>query len=170
MKCNNVEIGAKPTIEQLTIRIWQRKMDISSFKMYERYEANGWTTIEGKPIVDLDQAIAGINSVEEYKRKSGDASKEYELLLNTKEWKNYVKKIRQYYNNECQECHKKTHLEVHHKAYKISKRTKNKAYRKLPWDYDYKDVTLLCHDCHRKAHKEVVYSEHTKVNRLNIIK
>ena len=166
MKCNNVEIGEKPTIEQLTIRIWQKKMDISSFKMYERYEANGWTSIDGTSIVDLDQTIAGINSVKDYKREPGDINKEYELLRRTKEWKDYVERVRQYYDNECQECHKKSHLEVHHIPYNISKRVKNPVPGLLPWEYDYKEVTLLCKDCHKKAHKEEGYSEHTRVNRF----
>ena len=42
MICNKKDIGDRPTLEQLTIRIWQKKVNVSAMRMYEYYEKNNW--------------------------------------------------------------------------------------------------------------------------------
>ena len=61
MICNKKEIGEKPTLEQLTIRIWQKKLNVSSIRMYDYYERRNWKKKNGDPLKDLDSAIGIFN-------------------------------------------------------------------------------------------------------------
>lgn len=110
MICGKQEIGEKPTIEQLTIRIWQKKLNVSSIKMFEHYENKKWKNKDGMPLKDIDPAIGRFNQFVYFKRKTGDLRKEYDILLKTNEWKEYAKTVHQHYHNECQRCHKKGSL------------------------------------------------------------
>ena len=40
MICNKKDVGDRPTLVQLTIRIWQKKVNVSAMRMYEYYEKN----------------------------------------------------------------------------------------------------------------------------------
>jgi hypothetical protein len=57
MICNKKDIGDRPTLEQLTIRIWQKKVNVSAMRMYEYYEKNNWQKKSGEPLKNLDSAI-----------------------------------------------------------------------------------------------------------------
>ena len=109
MKFGNIEIGDKPSLEQLTKCIWTKRLNISSRKMFDYYEEHHWLGRNGNPIGYLDCAIAGINNCSVFKREPGDLRAEYEILRGSKEWKEYISKVRNYYNNECEKCHKKFH-------------------------------------------------------------
>lgn len=107
MICNKKEIGDKPTLEQLTIRIWQKKVNVSAMRMYEYYEKNNWQKKRGEPLKNLDSAIGGFNNIDNFKREPGELREEKRLLQNTDEWKKYSQEVHQYYHNECQRCGKK---------------------------------------------------------------
>ena len=72
MICNKKDIGDRPTLEQLTIRIWQKKVNVSAMRMYEYYEKNNWQKKSGKPLKNLDSAIGGFNNIDHYKREPGE--------------------------------------------------------------------------------------------------
>ena len=163
MKFGNIEIGDKPSLEQLTKCIWTMRLNISSRKMFDYYEEHHWLGRNGNPIDYLDRAIAGINNIPVFKREPGDLRAEYEILRGSKDWKEYISKVRNYYNNECEKCHKKECLEVHHPQYKFT-RSNMSIPAKLPWDYPIDEVKLLCHECHEKEHKLCVYSEHSRLS------
>lgn len=163
MTCNNKEIGDRPTLVQLTIRIWQKKLNVSAIKMFELYENRGWKNATGEPLKDLDAAIGRLNTFEHFKREPGELRKEKDILLNTDEWKDYCRTVHQYYHNECQRCGKKGPLEVHHLRYYHAKGD-TKIPSRLPWDYSMKDVVSLCRTCHNKEHKVEVYSEHKRLS------
>ena len=62
MKFGNIEIGDKPSLEQLTKFMWTKRLNISSRKMFDYYEEHHWLGRNGNPIGYLDCAIAGINN------------------------------------------------------------------------------------------------------------
>ena len=101
MICNKKDIGEKPTLEQLTIRIWQKKLNVSSIRMYDYYERRNWKKKNGDPLKDLDSAIGGFNTIDVFKRKSGELQEEKLLLQNTDEWKNFTKRVHRIYQNRC---------------------------------------------------------------------
>ena len=160
MKFKNIEIGDKPSLEQLTKCIWTMRLNISSRKMFDYYEGRNWVNRNGSPIEDLEHVIAGINNVPVFKRELGDLRAEYEILRGSKGWKEYISDVRHFYNNECKICHKKEGLEVHHSKYIFTKNNMSIP-AKLPWDYQMDEVILLCHECHEKKHNVCVYSEHS---------
>lgn len=163
MICGKQEIGEKPTIEQLTIRIWQKKLNVSSIKMFEHYENKKWKNKDEMPLKDIDPAIGRFNQFVYFKRKTGDLRKEYDILLKTNEWKEYAKTVHQHYHNECQRCHKKGNLEVHHMRYYFAKGDMNIPAR-LPWEYPLEEVLSLCHTCHEKEQHVQCYSEHERLS------
>ena len=111
MICNKKEIGKKPTLEQLTIRIWQKKLNVSSIRMYDYYERRNWKKKNGNPLKDLDSAIGIFNTIDAFKRKSGELQEEKHLLQNTDEWKNFTKRVHRIYQNRCKKCGCKDHLQ-----------------------------------------------------------
>lgn len=161
MICNKKEIGKKPTLEQLTIRIWQKKLNVSSIRMYDYYERRNWKKKNGDPLKDLDSAIGIFNTIDVFKRKSGELQEEKHLLQNTDEWKNFTKRIHRIYQNRCNKCGCKDHLEVHHKFYYYAK-GKVEIPARLPWEYDMDEVESLCRRCHDKEQKVKCFSEHEK--------
>ncbi len=163
MICNKKDIGDRPTLEQLTIRIWQKKVNVSAMRMYEYYEKNNWQKKSGEPLKNLDSAIGGFNNIDHYRREPGELREEKRLLQNTDEWKKYTQEVHQYYHNECQKCGKKGDLEVHHWHYYYAKGDR-RIPALLPWEYPMQDVVSLCHACHEKEQGVKGYSEHEKLS------
>lgn len=161
MKCGKQEIGEKPTLEQLTIRIWQKRLNVSAIRMYEYYEKNNWCNGNGEPLKDLDSAIGGFNNIANFKRQSGELGEEKRLLQNTGEWKEYTREVHKFYYNKCQRCGKKGNLEVHHRYYYYAKGDRRIPARLL-WEYNKDEVELLCRQCHDKEQKVKCFSEHEK--------
>lgn len=164
MKFNGKEIGDKPSLELLTQCIWKMKLNISSQKMLKRYDNNGWTGSKGYHIENLDRLIAGVNkNCPDLMRDEKELREEYAILLQCEEWKQFVKKVNEHYKNQCQKCHNKERLEVHHPKY-YHKHNYRDIPAKLPWEYDIDEVMLLCHECHEIEHKVCGYSEHSKLS------
>lgn len=161
MICNKKEIGEKPTLEQLTIRTWQKKLNASSIRMYDYYERRNWKKKNGDPLMDLDSAIWGFNTINEFRRKTGELLEEKHLLQNTDEWKNFTKRVHRINQNRCNKCGCKDHLEVHHKFYYHAK-GKVEIPARLPWEYDMDEVESLCRRCHDKEKIVNCFSEHEK--------
>lgn len=163
MVCGKEEISDKPTLEQLAIRIWQKKLNVSAQRMFDYYEKTNWHKSNGEPLKNLDSAIAGFNNIANFKRQSGELAKEKQLLQNTEEWKKYTREVHQFYHNECQRCGKNGNLEVHHKFYYYAKGDRRIPAR-LPWEYPMENVLSLCYACHEKEQKVKCYSEHEKLS------
>ena len=68
----------------------------------------------------------------------------YKHLLEDKRWKEFRLKVMSERGNKC-ECCGGTHiLQIHHTFY---------INGKMPWEYDIKDMRVLCIMCHQKIHK-----------------
>lgn len=79
-----------------------------------------------------------IKEIESQKRKEY-----YNRLLEDKRWKEFRLKVMSERGNKC-ECCGGTHiLQIHHTFY-IS--------GKMPWEYDIKDMRVLCRTCHQRIH------------------
>ena len=129
--------------------------------MYDYYERKNWKKKNGDPLKDLDSAIGGFNTINEFRRKSGELREEKHLLQTTNEWKDFTKRVRLYYQNKCKKCECKDHLEVHHKLYYHAK-DEVEIPARLPWEYGMDEVELLCRRCHDKEQKVKCFSEHEK--------
>ena len=67
----------------------------------------------------------------------------YKHLLEDKRWKEFRLKVMSVRGNKC-ECCGGTHiLQIHHTFY---------INGKMPWEYDIKDMRVLCIMCHQKIH------------------
>ena len=55
MICDKKEIGERPTLEQLTIRIWQKRLNVSARRMFDFYEGKEWKSIAGEPLNKKEQ-------------------------------------------------------------------------------------------------------------------
>lgn len=79
-----------------------------------------------------------LNDIESHKRKEY-----YNRLLEDKRWKEFRLKVMSERGSRC-ECCGGTHiLQIHHTFY-IS--------GKMPWEYDIKDMRVLCKMCHQRIH------------------
>ena len=79
-----------------------------------------------------------LKEIDSHKRKAY-----YNRLLEDKRWKEFRLKVMSERGNKC-ECCGGTHiLQIHHTFY-IS--------RKMPWEYDIKDMRVLCKKCHQRIH------------------
>lgn len=130
MKKSRPEDLAK-RLKHLKRRIRRAESNLSNGKRYPIDKL-------GRKIKSFEKRLAfsGI-SIEEIDRLKGLDYKDY---LQTKEWKEKSKAIRQFYGNRCALCNSSKNLNVHHRTYK------NRG-NELP-----EDLILLCNSCHKKFH------------------
>ena len=67
----------------------------------------------------------------------------YNRLLKDKRWKEFRLKVMSERGNKCECCGGTDVLQIHHTFY-IS--------GKMPWEYDIKDMRVLCKKCHQRIH------------------
>lgn len=79
-----------------------------------------------------------IKEIERRKRKEY-----YNRLLKDKRWKEFRLKVMSERGSKCECCGGTDILQIHHTFY-IS--------GKMPWEYDIKDMRVLCRTCHQKIH------------------
>lgn len=79
-----------------------------------------------------------IKEIERRKRKEY-----YNRLLEDKRWKEFRLKVLSERGNKCECCGGTDILQIHHTFY-IS--------GKMPWEYDIKDMRVLCKKCHQRIH------------------
>lgn len=79
-----------------------------------------------------------IKDIESHKRKEY-----YNRLLEDKRWKEFRLKVLSERGNKCECCGGTDVLQIHHTFY-IS--------GKMPWEYDIKDMRVLCRTCHQIIH------------------
>ena len=79
-----------------------------------------------------------IKEIERRKRKEY-----YNRLLEDKRWKEFRLKVMSERGNKCECCGGTYILQIHHTFYKRGK---------MPWEYDIKDMRVLCRTCHQKIH------------------
>ena len=113
-------------------------------KLFEKIDSipkKGRTKIQKQILKKLRLSFSAqvIKEIESHKRKEY-----YKHLLEDKRWKEFRLKVMSERGNRC-ECCGGTHiLQIHHTFY-IS--------GKMPWEYDIKDMRVLCIMCHQKIHK-----------------
>lgn len=79
-----------------------------------------------------------IKEIERRKRKEY-----YNRLLEDQRWKEFRLKVLSERGNKCECCGGTDVLQIHHTFY-IS--------GKMPWEYDIKDMRVLCKKCHQRIH------------------
>ena len=79
-----------------------------------------------------------IKEIERRKRKEY-----YNRLLEDKRWKEFRLKVLSERGNKCEFCGGTDVLQIHHTFY---------IRGKMPWEYDIKDMRVLCRTCHQKIH------------------
>ena len=79
-----------------------------------------------------------INEIDSQKRKEY-----YNRLLEDKRWKEFRLKVMSERGSICECCGGTGVLQIHHTFY-IS--------GKMPWEYDIKDMRVLCKKCHQRIH------------------
>ena len=79
-----------------------------------------------------------IKDIERRKRKEY-----YNRLLEDKRWKEFRLKVLSERGNKCECCGGTDILQIHHTFY-IS--------GKMPWEYEIKDMRVLCRTCHQRIH------------------
>ena len=79
-----------------------------------------------------------LKDIESHKRKEY-----YNRLLEDKRWKEFRLKVLSERGNKCECCGRTDILQIHHTFY-IS--------GKMPWEYDVKDMRVLCKKCHQRIH------------------
>ena len=67
----------------------------------------------------------------------------YKHLLEDKRWKEFRLKVLSERGNKCEFCGGTDVLQIHHTFY---------IRGKMPWEYDIKDMRVLCRTCHQKIH------------------
>ena len=83
-----------------------------------------------------------IKDIERRKRKEY-----YNRLLEDKRWKEFRLKVLSERGNKCECCGGTDILQIHHTFY-IS--------GKMPWEYDVKDMRVLCKKCHQRIHNIIL--------------
>ena len=112
-------------------------------KLYYKIDSipkNGRTKKQKQILKKLRRSFTAqvIKEIESQKRKEY-----YNRLLEDKKWKEFRLKVLSERGNRC-ECCGGTHiLQIHHTFY-IS--------GKMPWEYDVKDMRVLCRTCHHRIH------------------
>jgi 5-methylcytosine-specific restriction endonuclease McrA len=84
--------------------------------------------------------------LDEFKEKMRRRKREsfpYAEQLKDKRWLDFRKKVFRKRGRKCEVCGCKSHLQVHHVKYR---------WPKLAWEYDIKDMRVLCPRCHAEAH------------------
>ena len=79
-----------------------------------------------------------IKEIERRKRKEY-----YNRLLEDKRWKEFRLKVLSERGNKCEFCGGTDVLQIHHTFY---------IRGKMPWEYDIKDMRVLCKKCHQRIH------------------
>lgn len=79
-----------------------------------------------------------IKEIERRKRKEY-----YNRLLEDKRWKEFRLKVLSERGNKCECCGGADVLQIHHTFY---------IRGKMPWEYDIKDMRVLCRTCHQRIH------------------
>ena len=79
-----------------------------------------------------------IKEIERRKRKEY-----YNRLLEDKRWKEFRLKVMSERGNKCECCGGTDILQIHHTFYMSGK---------MPWEYDIKDMRVLCKKCHQRIH------------------
>ena len=82
-----------------------------------------------------------VQELQAYKKRK--RQKYYEQLLKDERWKLFRLRVMSERGNKCECCGGTDVLQIHHTFY-IS--------GKMPWEYDIKDMRVLCRTCHKKIH------------------
>ena len=144
--------------------MWLRKVCIANpQEVYDYWEKKNWLTHKGEEVKTLEAACNAYNSVaisrdrkkairelnnerlkqatERKVRKEDYVS--YKEQLKDRRWEEFREKVKFIRGYKCEKCGSQKILQVHHKRYKRGLKA---------WEYDIKDLIVLCRDCHEKAH------------------
>lgn len=112
-------------------------------KLYEKIDSipkKGRTKKQKQILKKLRRSFTEqvIKEIESQKRKEY-----YNRLLKDKRWKEFRLKVMSERGSRCECCGVTDILQIHHTFY-IS--------GKMPWEYDIKDMRVLCKKCHQRIH------------------
>lgn len=111
--------------------------------LYEKIDSipNKGRTKRQKLIRKALKRSFAVQELQAYKKRK--RQKYYENLLKDKRWKEFRLKVLSERGSKCECCGGTDVLQIHHTFY-IS--------GKMPWEYDIKDMRVLCKKCHQRIH------------------
>lgn len=112
-------------------------------KLYEKIDSipkNGRTKKQKQILKKLRRSFTAqvLKEIESHKRKEY-----YNHLLKDKRWKEFRLKVMSERGSKCECCGGTNILQIHHTFY---------IGGKMPWEYDVKDMRVLCKKCHQRIH------------------
>lgn len=69
----------------------------------------------------------------------------YKEQLKTQEWKALRQLVLEDRGFKCEQCSTENNLHIHHTFYELGKKC---------WEYEIKDLQVLCRDCHKQWHRQ----------------
>lgn len=111
--------------------------------LYEKIDSipNKGRTKRQKLIRKALKRSFSVQELQAYKKRK--RQKYYEHLLEDKRWKEFRLKVLSERGSKCECCGGTDILQIHHTFYMRGK---------MPWEYDIKDMRVLCRTCHKKIH------------------
>ena len=112
-------------------------------KLYEKIDSipkKGRTKKQKQILKKLRRSFTEqvLKEIDSHKRKEY-----YNRLLEDKRWKEFRLKVMSERGNKCECCGGTNILQIHHTFY---------IGGKMPWEYDIKDMRVLCKKCHQRIH------------------
>lgn len=152
MKYKGIEIGI-PTVEQIEECVKSYGFKISAQKLYTIHARHNWNIRFYKPQLTLEELVyrcrrkksvqGGGVSNKYIRRCKNEKQRQYAILLQRKEWKDFRKLVFKERGRKCEKCGKESNLQIHHTQYR-------KGW--LPWEYPMSMIKVLCRGCHASVH------------------
>ena len=152
MKYKGIEIGI-PTVEQIEECVKSYGFKISAQKLYAIHARHNWNIRFYKPQLTLEELVyrcrrkksvqGGGVSNKYIRRCKNEKQRQYAILLQRKEWKDFRKLVFKERGRKCEKCGKESNLQIHHTQYR-------KGW--LPWEYPMSMIKVLCRGCDASVH------------------
>ena len=128
--------------------------------VYNYFKARRWKGIKGRKIKSIEWMVDFMQNklynkqplppvklskkLKKTKKKDKHPWIDYKDQLKDPRWFEFRKKVFNIRGYKCEKCGSTFNLQVHHPKYSDDKR--------YAWEYDVKDVIVLCRACHIKEH------------------
>lgn len=157
MKYKGIEIG-EPTLNQIEEYVKRKGFSFDAKDVYIHYRGMGFKTQKGSPIISLEAMCNSYNGAFISNKRDSECSEIQEMESNQKQifdyspykeqlndirWKFFRDFVFVVRGKKCEVCGSTKHLQIHHLHY-------NKNC--FAWEYNVKEVIVLCDQCHRKVH------------------
>lgn len=140
MKYKGQEFYGTPPLLYICDIISKRKIPVSPREVWAYWQARSWA------VGSLEEAVRTYCDTHRKKAVKGRKTASpltYNEQLKSPRWAAFRERVLKDRGARCERCGSSERLQVHHLRYKRGK---------LAWQYDMKDVLLLCDRCHARLH------------------